>query len=71
MSECLACKLISEPDSLPGGRIHATELWCVEHCVGTLGVGTLIVKPLRHCTQLADLTDAEAREYSHFEKPGF
>ena len=34
----------------------------VEHCVGPLGVGTLIVKPKRHVVHVADLTEAEAAE---------
>jgi len=34
----------------------------VEHCIGTLGVGTLILKPLRHIVGLADMSDAEAVE---------
>jgi diadenosine tetraphosphate (Ap4A) HIT family hydrolase len=40
--------------------IHDEGGWLVEHCVGPLGVGTLVVKPRRHVTQVADLTDAEA-----------
>ena len=63
MSEsCLACDLASGQFDLPGGRIHRTDYWLVEHCVGPLGVGTLIVKPERHVTHLADLTEAEALE---------
>ena len=34
----------------------------MEHCVGPLGVGTLIVKPVRHVEHVADLTPAEAGE---------
>lgn len=34
----------------------------MEHCVGPLGVGTLIVKPERHVEHVADLTPEEARE---------
>ena len=48
-SECLACRLTAGDEPLPGGRIHATEHWLVEHCIGPLGTGTLIVKPFRHC----------------------
>jgi diadenosine tetraphosphate (Ap4A) HIT family hydrolase len=62
MESCLACELASGERELPGGRIHATSHWVVEHCVGPLGVGTLIVKPLRHVTHVWDLDDAEARE---------
>jgi diadenosine tetraphosphate (Ap4A) HIT family hydrolase len=32
----------------------------VEHCLGPLGIGTLIVKPERHVLHVADLTDDEA-----------
>jgi diadenosine tetraphosphate (Ap4A) HIT family hydrolase len=34
----------------------------VEHCVGPLGLGTLILKPARHVTAVADLSAAEAAE---------
>jgi diadenosine tetraphosphate (Ap4A) HIT family hydrolase len=34
----------------------------VEHCVGPLGVGTLVVKPVRHVTSIADLDAAESAE---------
>ncbi len=62
MEECLACDLASGRQPLPGGLIHRTNHWLVEHCVGPLGLGTLIVKPERHVTAVADLTEAEARE---------
>jgi diadenosine tetraphosphate (Ap4A) HIT family hydrolase len=57
---CLACDLASGRLPLPGGRIHRTEGWLVEHCVGPLGLGTLIVKPERHVTAVAELTETEA-----------
>lgn len=57
---CLACDLADGRRSLPGGVIHEADGWLVEHCVGPLGVGALVVKPRRHVTQVADLTDAEA-----------
>ncbi len=60
--ECLACALTAGTRELPGGLIHATAHWRVEHCVGPLGIGTLIVKPIRHVTQVADLDDEEADE---------
>lgn len=61
-SDCHACRLIEGAEPLPGGRIYATEHWVVEHCTGPLGVGTLIVKPFRHCLRVGDLTAAEAEE---------
>jgi diadenosine tetraphosphate (Ap4A) HIT family hydrolase len=59
---CIACDLTSGRTDLPGGLIHRTAHWRVEHCVGPLGVGTLVVKPSRHVVHVADLTDSEAGE---------
>ncbi len=60
--ECLACDLAAGRRPLPGGLIHRTEFWLVEHCVGPLGLGTLVVKPERHVTGVADLSHGEAAE---------
>jgi diadenosine tetraphosphate (Ap4A) HIT family hydrolase len=62
MSRCYACDLTSGREPLIGGRIAATHLWVVEHCMGPLGVGTLIVKPFRHVLDLAALDGAEVWE---------
>lgn len=59
---CLACDLTAGRRPCPGGRIDETERWVVEHCVGPLGVGTLIVKPRRHVVHVADLDAEEAAE---------
>jgi diadenosine tetraphosphate (Ap4A) HIT family hydrolase len=59
---CLACDLASGRRDLPGGEILVTDHWIVEHCVGPLGVGTLIVKPKRHVVHLWQLEEAEAAE---------
>jgi diadenosine tetraphosphate (Ap4A) HIT family hydrolase len=42
--------------------VYETPRWRVEHCVGPLGVGTLLVKPLRHCLHVGALTGEEAAE---------
>jgi diadenosine tetraphosphate (Ap4A) HIT family hydrolase len=60
MDDCLACELTHGRRPLPGGLIRQDDGWRVEHCVGPLGLGTLIVKPERHVTGVADLTDGEA-----------
>jgi diadenosine tetraphosphate (Ap4A) HIT family hydrolase len=39
-----------------------TDHWRVEHTIGALGVGTLIVKPRRHVLHVGDLSDDEAAE---------
>ncbi len=62
MEGCLCCELTGGKRDLPGGRIYATEHWVVEHCIGPLGVGTLVVKPLRHCVNFWELNGDEARE---------
>lgn len=62
METCMACDLADGKRPLPGGRLHETTHWVVEHCVGPLGLGTLIVKPMRHVTSVSDLTDDEAAE---------
>jgi len=59
---CLACELAEGRLPLPGGVIHESTYWLVEHCVGPLGVGTLLVKPKRHVTRVSDLTNDEAAE---------
>ena len=62
MSDCFACALAVGEVTLPGGLIFKTEHWRVEHCVGPLGLGALVVKPERHVTAVAELTEAEANE---------
>ena len=59
---CLACDLTEGRLPLPGGVVHESPDWLVEHCIGPLGVGTLLVKPRRHVTRVAELTPAEAAE---------
>jgi diadenosine tetraphosphate (Ap4A) HIT family hydrolase len=59
---CLACDLAAGRLELPGGVIAETEHWLVEHTVGPLTLGTLIVKPRRHVVHVWELEDEEARE---------
>lgn len=59
---CLACDLAEGRIPLPGGVIYESRHWFVEHCVGPLGVGTLIVKPKRHVVHVAGLEGDEAAE---------
>jgi hemoglobin len=59
---CLACDLAHGRAPLPGGLVVETESWRVEHCVGPLGVGTLLVKPVRHVESVGDLSVEESAE---------
>ena len=61
-SDCYACRLTIGEEAVAGGTILATRHWVVQHCTGPLGTGTLIVKPLRHCVHLWDLTAPEAAQ---------
>jgi diadenosine tetraphosphate (Ap4A) HIT family hydrolase len=42
--------------------IDESDRWAVQHCVGPLGVGTLIVKPKRHVVHVWELDGDEAGE---------
>ena len=59
---CIACDLTAGREPLAGGAIADSGSWRVEHTVGPLGVGTLIVKPVRHVLHVAELTPAEGAE---------
>ncbi|MCH7484324.1 MAG: HIT family protein [Chloroflexi bacterium] len=59
MKGCLACDLTTGRAPLTGGVIFESDGWLVEHCIGPLGVGTLIVKPRRHVERFVDLSPAE------------
>ncbi|MEV6754070.1 hypothetical protein [Streptomyces sp. NPDC051214] len=60
--DCLACDLADGTAPLPGGTLLRTPHWTVEHCTGPLGIGTLIVKPLRHITAVHELGVEEGAE---------
>ncbi len=60
MDGCLACDLISGRRPLPGGIIHQAGGWNVTHCVGPLGIGTLIVAPQRHLLHVWELDESES-----------
>ncbi|MFC8132274.1 HIT family protein [Streptomyces sp. NPDC057302] len=59
-SGCVACALAAGTRPLPGGTLLRTTHWTVEHCVGPLGIGTLVVKPLRHITGVHEMSAGES-----------
>ncbi len=59
---CLACDLNSGKMDLPGGIIHMSKYWVIDHTIGPLPVGTLIVKPIRHCVHFWELTPGEIKD---------
>ena len=62
MEGCLACDIGAGRVEIPGGIIMRTEQFRIDHCFGPLGVGTLIVAPLRHVVRVSDLTEEEAEK---------
>jgi diadenosine tetraphosphate (Ap4A) HIT family hydrolase len=59
---CLSCDLIAGVRPLPGGIVTETKRWVVNHCLGPLGLGTLVAVPKRHVVRVAELNDEEASE---------
>jgi ATP adenylyltransferase len=59
---CLGCDLLAGRRPLPGGIIHQTPSWVLNHAVGPLNLGTLIVAPRQHIVSVADLDDVAAGE---------
>jgi diadenosine tetraphosphate (Ap4A) HIT family hydrolase len=60
--DCLGCNLLSGATPLLGGVIYESAHWVVNHCVGPLGLGTLVVAPRRHVTRVPDLVSEEVAE---------
>jgi ATP adenylyltransferase len=59
---CLGCDLLAGRRHLPGGVVHATTSWVVNHVVGSMNLGTLVVGPRGHIVALADLSDTAVAE---------
>ena len=59
---CLGCDLLSGRNSLPGGIVYKTAWWAVNHVVGSLNLGTLVIGPLEHVTSISELGDEAAAE---------
>lgn len=59
---CLGCDLLAGRRDLPGGIVHQTASWVVNHVVGPVNVGTLVAGPREHVTAVADLDDSAVAE---------
>ena len=59
---CLGCDIVAGRFVVPGGILHRTTRWIVNHAVGQLNLGTLIVAPRDHIVAVADLDDVAAAE---------
>ena len=59
---CLGCEIAAGRCDVPGGIVHETTRWIVNHAVGRLNLGTLIVAPREHVVAMADLDDEAVAE---------
>ena len=59
---CLGCVNVAGRCDVPGGIVAETTHWIVNHAVGRLNLGTLVVAPREHVVAIADLDDAAAVE---------
>jgi diadenosine tetraphosphate (Ap4A) HIT family hydrolase len=61
VTDCAACEATQRGDA-PGGVIHRTAHWTVQHSAGPMGLGSMMVRPIRHVTAVAQLNDEETAE---------
>ncbi|WP_405055792.1 hypothetical protein OG474_23980 [Kribbella sp. NBC_01505] len=60
---CLGCDVVSGRLQVPGGLIHETPHWVVNHVVGSMNLGTLVLSPRDHVIAVAELTVEAADEF--------
>ncbi|MFI5734264.1 HIT family protein [Kribbella sp. NPDC051587] len=59
---CLGCDVVSCRLPVPGGILHQTDSWVVNHVVGPMNLGTLVLSPRDHVIAVAELTIEAANE---------
>jgi diadenosine tetraphosphate (Ap4A) HIT family hydrolase len=57
---CLACDVNAGRILAPGGAIYQDTYWIADHGIDRLVRGYVVLKPLRHVHELADLSSDEA-----------
>jgi ATP adenylyltransferase len=62
MEPCIGCGFGSGTDSPPGGVLLRSDHWMMNHCIGPLGLGTLVLAPVRHVERVAELSEVETHE---------
>jgi diadenosine tetraphosphate (Ap4A) HIT family hydrolase len=60
MAECFACDVNAGREPAPGGPIYRDDLWLADHGIDRFVRGYVVLKPLRHVDELADLLPDEA-----------
>jgi hypothetical protein len=59
---CFGCGLYAGRRFLPGGVVHQTAAWVVNHVIGPMNLETLVLAPKDHVVAVADLGDTAAAE---------
>ncbi|GAB3935166.1 hypothetical protein GCM10029976_045120 [Kribbella albertanoniae] len=59
---CLGCDVVSGRLPVPGGLLHQSDHWVVNHVVGSMNLGTLVLSPRDHVVAVAELTVGAADE---------
>jgi diadenosine tetraphosphate (Ap4A) HIT family hydrolase len=62
VAACLGCEIAAGRRDVSGGIVHQTTRWIVNHAVGRLNLGTLVVAPRDHVVAIADLDDDAVAE---------
>jgi diadenosine tetraphosphate (Ap4A) HIT family hydrolase len=65
-AECLACQTLTGQVKVPGGVIAENDWWVADHCVGSYGLGAVVVKSKVHRENLWQLTPAESASLGPF-----
>ena len=65
---CLGCDFLAGRRDLPGGLVHQTPSWAVNHVVGPMNLGTLVVSPREHVVAIADIERFCARARELFQR---
>jgi diadenosine tetraphosphate (Ap4A) HIT family hydrolase len=66
--DCLACRVNSGEEPVPGGVIAETLHWRADHCIGSFGVGAVVLKTKEHVGDFWSLTAEAAAELGPFAK---
>ncbi len=64
--DCLACRVNSGEEPVPGGVIAETAHWRADHCIGPFGVGAVVVKTKEHVADFWGLAPEAATELGLF-----
>lgn len=60
-STCLACLTLTGDTIAPGGVIFENDYWMADHCVGAMGIGSIVLKTKAHREHLWELTPDESK----------